>query len=630
MRVLAIGLGGAGARVVDKLYDHDRRSKVCCMSAVAIDIEANSLLQLRHLPETARIFFPPIDPEHPYDITHIIDIEEVMTRVQRLDTLEIDAILLCCGLGGGMVDFVPIIAKELRNSYVEPIFAIAVLPRLAEGKKVSAKAAADLEMLRENTDGTILFDNETWYDKLKSSLTATAKENAGIKNQAARRLPSFPQNPRDMHDLLNDRIARQVGLLLRAGEFNESGLEVAEIVLDAGEVLNTLQGSGYVSVGYAAEPLPVSWSDFFNRWRSSKYFIEGSHEKAARIVALAKKAVYEETSIPCDLTSADKALVLIAGPSAELSMKGFQTVRKWIDRSIAGLEMRSGDYPVKNTSYVGIIVMLSGLHNIPRVEEINQIRIEYLLEREEEERKHQQKAYPSPSPGLEEENAWADEPEEESLLTGAYYEEDNDEETAGEDAEVKDEMISLPGSKGEKKSRDDTIETIPRAPVRGDGGAIVLPGKEGKENIDITRKTVVSSAPAPKNSVFGPKEIQANNAPKELDASSGFTTSVKPVQRPKEGTMTGEAVSLKQGGQRPRDGVFSGDTVRIGDRPQRPSDDLLGRSGRGFDRGGGRPREVVPSRDRLNVIDPTTRTEAGKKQRKDDDTDPDDDFVWIT
>ncbi|CVK33366.1 FtsZ/tubulin family protein [Methanoculleus bourgensis] len=93
MRVLAIGLGGAGSRIVDNLYDHDRRSKVCCMSAVAIDIDPNSLVQLRHLPESARIFFPPIDALDPDDITNIIDIEEVMTRIQGMDTMEIDAIL---------------------------------------------------------------------------------------------------------------------------------------------------------------------------------------------------------------------------------------------------------------------------------------------------------------------------------------------------------------------------------------------------------------------------------------------------------------------------------------------------------------------------------------------------------
>ncbi len=36
------------------------------------------------------------------------------------------------------------------------------------------------------------------------------------------------------------------------------------------------------------------------------------------------------------MTSAHKALILIAGPSHELSLKGYMTVRKWIDRSIAG------------------------------------------------------------------------------------------------------------------------------------------------------------------------------------------------------------------------------------------------------------------------------------------------------
>ncbi|CVK33364.1 FtsZ/tubulin family protein [Methanoculleus bourgensis] len=89
--------------------------------------------------------------------------------------------------------------------------------------------------------------------------------------------------------MLNERIARQIGLLLRAGEFNEFGLEVAEIVLDAGEVLNTLKGMGFVAVGYAAERLPGGWLDFFHRRRSLKYFIEGSHEKPRGLSRLPRR-----------------------------------------------------------------------------------------------------------------------------------------------------------------------------------------------------------------------------------------------------------------------------------------------------------------------------------------------------
>ena len=102
-----------------------------------------------------------------------------------------------------------------------------------------------------------------------------------------------------------------------------------------------------------------------------------TRRKASRIVELAKQAIYHEISTPCDMTSAHKALILVAGPSHELSMKGFMTVRKWIDRSIAGLETRSGDYPVMNTKNVAIIIMLSGLENIPRITELKEIRSQH-------------------------------------------------------------------------------------------------------------------------------------------------------------------------------------------------------------------------------------------------------------
>jgi cell division GTPase FtsZ len=163
-----------------------------------------------------------------------------------------------------------------------------------------------------------------------------------------------------MNFYLNEKIARYIGLLLRAGEFNERGVEVGEVVLDAGEVLKTLTHMEIVAVGYATDELvPAGIPSLFARFRFSSSHIETTHEKAARIVSLAKRAVYEDASIACDLTSAEKALILIAGPSHELSMRGFQAVRKWIDRSIRGLEMRSGDYPVKNTRFIGIIIVLA-------------------------------------------------------------------------------------------------------------------------------------------------------------------------------------------------------------------------------------------------------------------------------
>ncbi len=611
MRVLAIGFGGAGSRVVDVLYDHDRRSRVCCMSVVAIDIDPNSLVQLRHLPDSARIFFPPIDALDPDDIMNVIDVEEVMTRIQGLDTMEIDAILFCCGLGGNVIDVAPPIVEELRKSYLEPIFALAILPRLDEGRRVSAKAADDLDMLEELMDAVILFDNETWSQKIRAAVNAEGMRDAGTRARAHR--GPIDLNPRAHYNMLNERIARQIGLLLRAGEFSEHGIEIAEVVLDAGEVLNTLKGMGFVAVGYAAERLPGGgWLDFLYRRRSAKYFIEGSHEKAARIVSLAKKAVYEEISIPCDLTSADKALVLIAGPSAELSMKGFQTVRKWIDRSIAGLETRSGDYPVRSTSFVGIIIVLSGLSNIPRVEDIREIRTEYRLECEEERLRAEEAERVH-----EEEAIWAPEDDDipyfSSPLESAFLEESDMAEPVAE----RDEMIEVPGSgQGSRRDRDETIDMLPRADKGEDDGAITLPPKKGREAIDLTRSTpVTSTVPAPKNSVFDPKGISVERAAPRDDALV-YSTSVRPVQRPKDGMFTGERVSIGPGVRRPSDGILNEPGLRMKEVLPEPKDDL---PGRGPGRRAPRPKEVDPSRGRLRVIDVIGQRPGKKKKGEDDD-----------
>lgn len=392
MRVLAIGIGGAGSRIVDHLYLHDHMSGVHCMKALAIDLDPNSLQQLRFLPQEARLYFPALDPHHPLDAHASIQIDEVMTHLHRVDAIQIDAVLLCTGLGGITSGAIPQIIREVRKSFVEPVFAVGTLPCRNEGKVRASKAADDIDMLLQLVDALILFDNDLWYRRAKQEFPETKGGTPQGKRillpflrRAERQIQPFPQNPRDLYALLNERIARYIGLMLRAGEFNEKGLEVAEVVLDAGEVLKTLTGMGIVSIGYAAERLPsqsFGLMDFFRTGRSS---IENAHEKAARIVSLAKRAVYEETSISCDLTSADKALVLIAGPTHELSMRGFQTVRKWIDRSISGLEMRSGDYPVKNTRFVGIIVMLAGLRNVPRIEELRQIRDQYRREESRQE-----------------------------------------------------------------------------------------------------------------------------------------------------------------------------------------------------------------------------------------------------
>ena len=381
MRIIAIGIGGAGCRIVNSLYAIDRRSsKVACVQGLAVDVDEETMKQLTALPENARMCFSADagipDSAGTETQTASININEIISRVQNMESGENDAIIFCCGLGGSMVDVAPHIIAGLRSSVVEPIFGLVTLPCLAEGERVSGKAADDIEMLSSLLDGIIVFDNETWHKKIKTQRASLPKKEMGFAEKIGLIKSEKPLPPgQATYRNLNEVIVRRIALMLRAGEFRaDGGIDLAEVVLDSGEVLNTMKGMGFITIGYAVEKLPPDPLRFLSWLKPAGLFDEEQKKKASRIVELAKQAIYHEISTPCDLTSAHKALVLVAGPSHELSMKGFMTVRKWIDRSIAGLETRSGDYPVMNTKNVAIIVMLSGLENIPRITELKEIR----------------------------------------------------------------------------------------------------------------------------------------------------------------------------------------------------------------------------------------------------------------
>ena len=377
MRALLVGIGGAGCRIVETLNSHDERSQVKSVRSFVFDADTEVIHSMKSLEVKRRVVLSPSDPTmKDYSCGDDFDLTSISDCFQEEGVSEVDAIFVCAGLGGRMADLVPRFMEQLENAFPDPVFTILTLPFRSEGAKVSARAAEQLEAIRQMGSASIIFDNETWAGRIETEAAASAAElNAeGLPKPLTRRQTS------DLYDELNEMLARRVGLLLRAGEVTHNGVESAEVVLDAGEVLNTLTGMDIVSIGYATEKLPTNISGMFKKMFVEKYMLDEGHKRTSRIIDLAKKAVYEEVSVPCDLTSAEKALVLIAGPSEELSMKGFHMVRKWIDNSIRGLEMRAGDYPVKSTKYVGVIIVLAGIQNVPRVAELEEIYDSYHTE----------------------------------------------------------------------------------------------------------------------------------------------------------------------------------------------------------------------------------------------------------
>ncbi len=290
MRALLIGVGGAGCRIVETLSRHDAKSGVKSVRSYVFDADRDLISRLSGIPAVNRTVLTPIDPVKAVnDKGADFDTGHLTSCFQDAGVDEIDAIFVCAWLGGRMAELVPEFVKQLSAAFPDPVFTILTLPGRNEGIKVSAHASETLEAIREITSTSLLFDNETWYTRITEDVSLAAEKDGVITK------PKIEE----LYARLNEDLAARIGLLLRAGEFGLKGVESAEVVLDAGEILNTLTGMDLVAIGYAVEKLPTAWSSFMKKLRVEEYLWNEGHLRTSRIVELAKKAVYEEISVPC-------------------------------------------------------------------------------------------------------------------------------------------------------------------------------------------------------------------------------------------------------------------------------------------------------------------------------------------
>jgi cell division GTPase FtsZ len=95
-------------------------------------------------------------------------------------------------------------------------------------------------------------------------------------------------------------------------------------------------------------------------------------DKSAKVTALVRRAMLGRLTLPCDYSSAERALVLIAGPPDELDRKGVEKAKSWVEENIAGVEVRGGDYPV-DSNFVAAVVILASVRQAPRINELMEI-----------------------------------------------------------------------------------------------------------------------------------------------------------------------------------------------------------------------------------------------------------------
>jgi cell division GTPase FtsZ len=364
MKLAMIGFGQAGGKVLDRFLEYDSsRGTGIIGHAVAVNSAKADLMGLNYVPNENRVLIGQsvvkghgagTEPELGEECA-TEDIEEIQTAIDRMISSEIDAFLIIAGLGGGTGSGgAPVLAEHLQRLYVEPVYGLGILPSRDEGGIYNRNAARSFQRFAGSVDNLLTFDNDAFK---------TGGE-------------SLDQG----YSEINGEIITRFGALFSAGEVEALGDNVAESVVDASEIINTLGDHGITSVGYASEPV-----DPYNESKGLLDRLRGGNEDNGfatpgdatnRITSLVRKATLGKLTLQCEVDSTERALLLVSGPPEALNRKGIDKARKWLENQTQCMEVRAGDYPLPNEQKVAAIVVLAGVTDVPRVKEMQRMAIE--------------------------------------------------------------------------------------------------------------------------------------------------------------------------------------------------------------------------------------------------------------
>jgi cell division GTPase FtsZ len=354
MKLALVGVGQAGGKVVDALVAYNERTRGSFVAdALAINSAKADLLGIERVPVEKRVLIGQsrvkghgvgADNELGVEIARD-DASEMLGALDDLPVHEVDAFLIVAGLGGGTGSgAAPVLCGRLREMYDEPVYGLGILPAIDEGGIYTLNAARSFQTFVREVDNLIVFDNDAWRiggESLRSG-----------------------------YDAINEEIARRLGVLFNAGEATDG--VVPESVVDASEVINTLACGGVTTIGYAGSRIERVARGLFRR-KSEQI---DSTETVNRITTTVRRATLGRLTVPADVRSTERALVVVAGPPEYLSRKGVEDARKWVERTTGTMEVRGGDYPLPDSEYVSGLVVLGGVTDVPRIKDLQRTAIE--------------------------------------------------------------------------------------------------------------------------------------------------------------------------------------------------------------------------------------------------------------
>lgn len=406
MQIGVVGVGRGGTALVDALLADDAgRAADSLVGAVTVDTDADDLASPSHIDEDDRHLLGAVhtdgegtagDTELAAEITRE-ERPELQAAVDSLPVGRMDASVVCAALGGGTgAGVAPAVADLLRQVTGTPVYAVGVLPGVAEagGDGAAVDATSDspkrstVAGSTENADGAA--PGYGAGDDADTDRPGRRRPDRPLASNAAGAVRALSAASDDLllADLdvwrtsgapyaaawsrLDDAVAARLGSLLAAGEAADP---TPERVLDASELTNTLGAGGVSALGSAATAVDNGRREglvggLLDRLGGADGPAVDEGEAVSVATNTARKAITHRLSLPCDLASASRAAVVFHAPPAWLSRRGLERARNLIEAETGVPEIRWGDHPDPTAKAFRVTVLLAGISASDRLAEL--------------------------------------------------------------------------------------------------------------------------------------------------------------------------------------------------------------------------------------------------------------------
>ena len=369
MKFALVGVGGAGGRIVNALAKVERESDRAFTrdQFLVFDTTKEAFTQYTDVPPDRHVLVGDTHPDirgegldGDIELGAAVaeeDTDEIFREFDKLATHEVHAVLFVVGLAGGTGGGVgPVVLDGLQSITDSPVYTLGILPDETEGDRAAYNAARALQTYVELSDNTILFDNNAWYDEQADG------------------------DLEDAYQRLNIELVTRVIAVLAAGELEDA--PIAENRMDASDIIRTLEPGGVSTLGYATTELDRP-DGLLQRLLA--YFgnddEDGPVTDATQIKELIQSTVKTKMTLPTDITSTEKGLLVLSGPRDVCSRKGFETGRYWLEQETDTVEVRAGDEPMDG-SLIAASVLLTNVTEVERIDEIQRRAVAYKHSRE--------------------------------------------------------------------------------------------------------------------------------------------------------------------------------------------------------------------------------------------------------